>query len=45
MSITTTRVEIVVTPNMDVIRRGILIRSVGKLDSGLGGVLTTKNLN
>jgi hypothetical protein len=37
-------VEIVVAPNMDVVKRGILIRSTTKLSSGLGGV-STRNLS
>jgi hypothetical protein len=37
-SITTTRVEMVVEPNIDVIRRGILIGSVTNFNSGSGGV-------
>jgi hypothetical protein len=44
-SITTTGVETVVAPNIDVIKKGILIRYVAKLGSGLGGVSTKKNLN
>jgi hypothetical protein len=45
VGITTTRVEKVVVPNMDVVRRGILIRSVAKLGSGSGGVSVGRNLN
>jgi len=35
----------VVTPTMDVVRRGILIGSTTKLGSGLGGVLARWKLN
>jgi len=44
-SITTTRMEIVVVPNINVVRKGVLIRSVSKLGSGSCGVLATRNLN
>jgi hypothetical protein len=37
--------EIVVTPNIDVIKRGVLIRSTTKLGNELGGVLAGRNLN
>jgi len=37
-SITTTRVEMFVAPNIDVVKRGVLIGYVTKLGSGLGGV-------
>jgi len=43
--ITTTRVEILVVPNKDVFRRGILIRSITKLGSGSNGVLSRMNLS
>jgi hypothetical protein len=43
--ITTTRLETVVAPNIDVIKRGVLIRSTTKLGSKSGGVLTIRNLN
>jgi hypothetical protein len=43
--ITTTKVEMVVAPSIDVVKRGILIGSTIKLGSGLGGVLTRRNLN
>ncbi len=36
--ITTTRVETVVTTNINVVKRGVLIGSTTKLDSGLSGV-------
>jgi hypothetical protein len=39
------RVETVVVPNMDVVKRGILIGFVGKLGCGLGGVLARRNLS
>ncbi len=45
MSITTTRIEMVVASTMDVVRRGILIRFVAKLGSGSGGVLVGWKLN
>jgi hypothetical protein len=38
-TIITTGVQIVVTPNMDVIRRGVLIGFATKLGSGLNGIL------
>jgi hypothetical protein len=43
--ITTTRVETVVTPTTDVVKRGILIRFAAKLGSGLSGVSTGRKLN
>jgi len=39
VGITTTRVETVVVPTMDVAKKGILIGSATKLGNGLGGVL------
>jgi hypothetical protein len=44
-NITTTRVETIITPNINVVRRGILIGSVTKLGSELGGVLIGRNLS
>jgi hypothetical protein len=44
-SITTTRIEMVVTSTMDVVKRGVLIGFVRKLGSGLGGVLVGWKLN
>ncbi len=44
-SITTTEVETIVAPNIDVVRRGILIGSVVRLGNGLSGVLAVRNLN
>jgi len=38
-------VETIVVPNINVVRRGVLIRSITKLDSGLGGILTVRNLS
>jgi hypothetical protein len=35
----------VVAPNIDVIRKGVLIGSATKLRSGLGGILAVRNLN
>jgi hypothetical protein len=43
--ITTTRVEMVIAPNIDVVKRGILIGSIAKLGSALGGVLVGRNLS
>ncbi len=45
MGITTAIVEMVIMPNIDVVRRGILIGFVAKLDNGLGGVSTGRNLS
>ncbi len=44
-NITTIGVEIVVTPNIDVVRMGILIRSTTKLGNESGGVSIVRNLN
>jgi hypothetical protein len=38
-------VETIVVPSIDVIRRGILIGSIAKLGSELGGVSTIRNLS
>ncbi len=35
----------IVTPNMDFVKRGILLGSVTKLGNGLGGVLVGSNLS
>jgi hypothetical protein len=43
--ITTTNVETFVMPNIDVVRRGILIGFAVILGSGSNGVSTIKNLN
>jgi hypothetical protein len=43
--ITTTWVETIVTPNMNVVRRGILIAFVAKLGSGWNGILIGRKLN
>jgi hypothetical protein len=43
--IITIGVEMVVAPNIDVVRKGVLIGSVTKLSSGLGGVSTRRNVN
>jgi hypothetical protein len=40
VGITTTRVETIIAPNIYVIRRGVLIGYVAKLDSRLVGVST-----
>ncbi len=45
ISITTTRVETVVAPNIYVVTRGVLIGSITKLDNKLSGISTKKNLN
>ncbi len=45
VGITTTRVEMVVAPNINVVKRGILIGFVAKLGNGLGGVLAIRNLS
>jgi ABC-type transporter Mla subunit MlaD len=45
VGITTTRVEIVVMPNMEVVKRGILIGSVVKLGNGSSGISIRRNLN
>jgi len=45
VGITTRRVETIITLNMDVIKRGVLIRSTVKLGNGLGGILVTRNLS
>jgi hypothetical protein len=45
VGITTTRVETTVAPTMDVVRRGLLIGSIEKLGSGLGGILARRKLN
>jgi hypothetical protein len=44
-SITTTGVEIVVVPNIDVVRRGVLIGFVAKLGSRSNGILAIRNLS
>jgi hypothetical protein len=38
-------VERIVVPNVDVVRRGVLIGFVAKLGSELGGVLVGRNLH
>jgi len=38
-------VETIVTPNINVVRRGVLIRSTTKLDGGLRGVLAIRILS
>ncbi len=43
--ITTTRVEMVVAPNIHVVTRGILIGSTAKLGSESSGISTRRNLN
>jgi hypothetical protein len=45
VGIKTTRMETIVTPNIYVVKKGVLIRYATKLDSGLGGVSTKRNLN
>ncbi len=43
--ITTIGVETIVVPNMDIVKRGILIRYVAKLGTESGGVLVGRNLS
>ncbi len=43
--ITTTRVEMVVALNMNVVRGGVLIRSATNLGRGFGRVSTGRNLS
>jgi hypothetical protein len=43
--ITTTRMKMVVVPNMNVVRKGIVIESVINLGCGLGGFLAKRNLS
>jgi hypothetical protein len=45
VGITTTWVETVVAPSLNVVKREILIGFVAKLGSGLGGVLVVRNLS
>jgi hypothetical protein len=45
VNITTIGIEMVVTPTMDVVRRGILIGFTTLLGSGSGGVLARWKLN
>jgi len=45
VGITTAIMEMVIMPNIEVVRRGILIGFVAKLDNGLGGVSTGRNLS
>ncbi len=44
-SITTIRVETVVVPTMDVVKRGVLIGFETKLGSGSGGILIGRKLS
>jgi len=44
-NITTIGMEIIVAPNIDVVKREILIIIVAKLGSGLGGISVTRNLS
>jgi hypothetical protein len=44
-SIPTTRMETVVAPNINVVKRGVLIGSIAKLGSRSNGVLAIRNLN
>ncbi len=43
--ITTTKVEIFVLPNMEVVKKGILIGFVAKLSSGSSGILIGRNVS
>jgi hypothetical protein len=45
VGITTIRMETILEPNIEVVRRGILIRFATNLGSGLGGVLARSNLS
>jgi hypothetical protein len=45
VGITIAIMEMVIMPNINVVRRGILIGFVAKLDNGLGGVSTGRNLS
>jgi hypothetical protein len=45
VGITTIGVEMVVAPNINVVRKETLIRSTTKLGSGLGGVSAIRNLS
>jgi hypothetical protein len=38
-------VEIVVTPNLNIVKRGVLIGSAAKLGRKLGGILVRRNLS
>jgi hypothetical protein len=38
IGIITTRVEMIIVPNINIVRRGILIRSIAKLGIGSSGV-------
>jgi len=43
--ITTIRMEMVVAPNMDFVKKGVIIRSTTKLGSRSNGILVRRNLN
>ncbi len=43
MNITTIGVQKIVAPNMDVVRRGVLIESIAKMGGGSNGVLAGRN--
>ncbi len=45
VGITTTRVEMVIEPNINAIKRGILNRSITKLSSRSSGILARRNLS
>ncbi len=45
VGITTTRVETMVVPSINVVKREVLIRSTTKLGSKSRGVLIVRNLN
>jgi len=42
--ITTIGMETIIAPNMDVVRKGVIIESATNLGCGLGGLFTRKNL-
>ncbi len=45
MSIIIIEVEMIVAPNMDFVKRGVLLGFVAKLGSGLGAIAVGRNLN
>jgi hypothetical protein len=45
VGVTTTRVETIIVPNIDVVKRGVLIGSVAKLGSESSRVLKVRNLS
>jgi hypothetical protein len=45
VGITITGVETIVAPNMDFVKKGVILGFASKLGSGLGGVLARRNLS